>query len=95
LEAGADTVVLGCTHYPFLSDSIKQLSQGCLQIVETSIPVTHQLIRVLQQAERKCQQAIEGKVTFYTSKADAQHFHSMQFLWQQPLMPLVLPPSYL
>ena len=95
LDVGADTVVLGCTHYPFLSETIQQLTQGRLTIIETSIPVTHQLIRVLQQAERKCQQAITGKVTFYTSKADAQHFHSMQFLWQQPLSPLVLPPAYL
>ncbi|HVL10075.1 MAG TPA: glutamate racemase, partial [Burkholderiaceae bacterium] len=28
LEAGADTLVLGCTHYPFLSDAIERISQG-------------------------------------------------------------------
>ena len=26
LDAGADTVVLGCTHYPFLSDTIKKVA---------------------------------------------------------------------
>lgn len=26
LEAGADTVVLGCTHYPFLADTIKKVA---------------------------------------------------------------------
>jgi glutamate racemase len=26
LEAGADTIVLGCTHYPFLTDAIKEVA---------------------------------------------------------------------
>lgn len=34
IEQGADQVVLGCTHYPFLSPSIKRLSRGKLNVVQ-------------------------------------------------------------
>jgi glutamate racemase len=44
--AGADTLVLGCTHYSFLADQIAQLSQGRLRIIDPSEAVARQVVRM-------------------------------------------------
>ena len=47
LDAGADTLALGCTHYPFLSPLIETLTQGKLRIIDNGTPVALQLGRRL------------------------------------------------
>ncbi|WAW10516.1 glutamate racemase [Oxalobacter vibrioformis] len=57
LEQNADTIVLGCTHYPFLQGAIENtLSESATEtvnIIDTAIPVTRQLIRLLDQYNLK------------------------------------------
>jgi glutamate racemase len=47
LDAGADTLVLGCTHYPFLDRAIRDIAGERLQIVDTSVAIARQLDRLL------------------------------------------------
>jgi glutamate racemase len=47
LDAGADTLALGCTHYPFLSPLIDELTQRKLRIIDNGTPVALQLGRRL------------------------------------------------
>ena len=47
IDAGADTLALGCTHYPFLIPLIQDITQGRLTIVDNSTPVARQLARQL------------------------------------------------
>jgi glutamate racemase len=47
LDAGADTLVLGCTHYPFLSELIREIAGERLTLVDTSVAIARQLERVL------------------------------------------------
>ncbi|CAN7286659.1 glutamate racemase [Trinickia sp. LjRoot230] len=47
LEAGADTLVLGCTHYPFLDAAIRRIAGDRLALVDTSVAIARQLERVL------------------------------------------------
>ncbi|MDR0933822.1 MAG: glutamate racemase [Burkholderiaceae bacterium] len=53
LEQDADTIVLGCTHYPFLRQTIEAALEasaaGPVNIVDTGIAVTRQLARLLEQ----------------------------------------------
>lgn len=57
LEQGADTLVLGCTHYPFVQPLIEEIAAGItrkpINIVDTGEPVARQLVRLL--AERGLQ----------------------------------------
>jgi glutamate racemase len=46
-----DTLVLGCTHYPFFSDKLKDFLSRDIVIMETALPVTEQLKRQLIQHE--------------------------------------------
>ncbi len=47
LDAGADTLVLGCTHFPFLRQLIEAVSGPDVHILETGMPVARQLHRQL------------------------------------------------
>lgn len=49
LDAGADTLVLGCTHYPFLDATIREIVGDRLTLIDTSVAVARQLERVLDQ----------------------------------------------
>ncbi|MEX0881553.1 MAG: glutamate racemase [Candidatus Saccharimonadales bacterium] len=47
IEAGADQIVLGCTHYHWIEDQIKQMASGRAQVIQPEGPVIEQLKRVL------------------------------------------------
>ncbi|WP_348699594.1 glutamate racemase [Duganella fentianensis] len=54
LDQGADTLVLGCTHYPFVRDGIQRVLDGHgrsdVQLVDTGDAVARQLVRLLTAA---------------------------------------------
>jgi glutamate racemase len=49
LAAGADTIVLGCTHYPFLTGQIRQIAGPHVTIVDAAPAVARQAARVLHE----------------------------------------------
>ncbi|MEO7908633.1 MAG: glutamate racemase [Roseiflexaceae bacterium] len=49
LVAGADTIVLGCTHYPFLTRQIRQIVGPDVAIVDAAPAVARQAARVLHE----------------------------------------------
>jgi glutamate racemase len=49
LDAGADTIVLGCTHYPFVADLVAALAGPGVQIVDPSPAVARQVARVAER----------------------------------------------
>ncbi|WP_343583478.1 glutamate racemase [Herbaspirillum sp.] len=70
LEQGADTLVLGCTHYPFVREAIdgicRRLAGRPCAIVDTGEAVTRQLLRLLQ-ARGLCRESGPGSLTGYTT----------------------------
>lgn len=54
LEQGADTLVLGCTHYPFVRDQIEQIiaqyGTRPITLIDTGAAVARQLQRLLESA---------------------------------------------
>ncbi len=48
LNAGCDTLILGCTHYPFLRPLLRTLVPSDVQLIDTGAAVARQLERVLQ-----------------------------------------------
>ncbi len=47
LDAGADTLVLGCTHFPFLEPLLRELAGPEVEIIESGAAVARQLVRRL------------------------------------------------
>ena len=72
--AGSDTIVLGCTHYPFLRKAIRKLLGDKITLIDTSEAVVKQLKRQLEvlalnQADSANDDSSEyGAVHFFSSK---------------------------
>ena len=49
LKAGADRIVLGCTHYPFLSGVISKLAGPDVQVIDPAPAVARHLLDVMTQ----------------------------------------------
>jgi len=48
LDAGADRIVLGCTHYPFLRPVIEAIAGPSVQVIDPAPAVARQTVRVLR-----------------------------------------------
>ncbi|MCR5744852.1 MAG: aspartate/glutamate racemase family protein, partial [Bacteroidales bacterium] len=74
LEAGADHIVLGCTHYPFLTETIEQIVDGRAVIVNPAPAVARQAQRVLTElrarTEKKEPVGGSGVSTFFSTGSD-------------------------
>jgi glutamate racemase len=46
---GADRIVLGCTHYHWIEEIIKDIAAGKAEVLQSEAPVIKQLKRVLEQ----------------------------------------------
>lgn len=66
LDAGADTIVLGSTHYVFLKPLLTELTGGRVTLIETGAAVARQLRRVLVERSLLAQDG-EGRERFWTS----------------------------
>ena len=49
VQSGADTLVLGCTHYSFLKDAIEELLDPSIEIIDPSRAVARQVKHVFTQ----------------------------------------------
>ena len=49
LDQGADTIVLGCTHYPFLQPVIQRLAGPDVRVIDPAPAVARQTLRILEQ----------------------------------------------
>lgn len=67
-DAGADTLVLGCTHYPFLRKAIRKLLGESITLIDTSDAVVRQLKRQLESLQKENSQKEFGSVLFLSSK---------------------------
>lgn len=67
-DAGADTLVLGCTHYPFLRKSIRKLLGESITLIDTSDAVVRQLKRQLESLKKESSKKNFGSVLFLSSK---------------------------
>ncbi|WP_250434466.1 glutamate racemase [Caballeronia sp. ATUFL_F2_KS9A] len=72
LDAGADTLVLGCTHYPFLDRAIRDIAGERLQIVDTSVAIARQLDRLLDAHALKNLAAPSDDMPHFCSTADGE-----------------------
>ena len=51
LKAGADRIVLGCTHFPYLKPVIEKVCSGRAEVVDPSMAVARQAKRVMEGLE--------------------------------------------
>ena len=85
LEAGADTIVLGCTHYPFLIGTIEKVAhetfpQRSITVIDPAPAVARHLLEVMEE-EGISEKASEGYNIELHSSGDSSNlqrtFHSL------------------
>ncbi len=79
LARGADTIVLGCTHYPFVRELIEQEAGVGVTMIDTGTAVARQLHRRL--AEHGLLRPAGGGERFWTSGEVAQAESVVSRLW--------------
>ncbi|MCX7662245.1 MAG: glutamate racemase [Tepidimonas fonticaldi] len=91
LAAGADVLVLGCTHYPFLRPVIQRIAGADVTILDPAPAVARELARRLDEARLATPGAAPGDVAFWTSGDLAQTARVIGLLWGQAVQVLRLP----
>lgn len=84
LAQGADTLILGCTHYPFLAPLIREVVGTNLTLIDTGAAVARQLERRLQ-AECPLREPTGPSAAFWTTGDASQASVIMSRLWGETL----------
>jgi len=78
LAQGADILVLGCTHYPFLRDTIQRLAGEGVTLIDPAEAVARELVRRLGH---KLSTQRHGATRFFTTGDVAQVQRVVAHLW--------------
>jgi glutamate racemase len=83
-DAGVDTLVLGCTHYPFVAKSIRRQLGPQVSLIETGEAVARQTARVVEE------NGLEGEgggggIELLTTGDPARVAPVVERLWGEPL----------
>lgn len=65
--AGVDTLILGCTHYPLLTDIIRDIMGPEVALVSAGEESAFELKRLLKAGSLRADEIREGGVDFYVS----------------------------
>lgn len=66
LDAGVDYIVLGCTHYPLLSNQINNITKGEISLLEPSKAIAKQTLKKIKEFELESQED-KRSTLIYTS----------------------------
>jgi glutamate racemase len=92
LDKGADTVVLGCTHYPFLADLIREIAGPDVAVIDSAAPVARELRRRLQAGGLLASDDRRGTEAFWTTGSPDRVRSVMAQLWSADVELHELPP---
>jgi len=86
LDKGADTLVLGCTHYPFLRELIQEVAGADVSIIDPAVAVARELRRRLEIEDRLSSRTSGGSERFWTSGPADRVQQVIAELWAQPVL---------
>lgn len=81
LDAGADTIVLGCTHYPFVKPLIQEIAGQEITLIDTGAAVARQLQNRLADKGLMSSSPKEGRIEFWTNSPASEAGDVVIRLW--------------
>ena len=81
LAAGADTVILGCTHYAFLRDLIEEEAGADIHVIDTGAAVARQVERRLVDDGWDVGGPGSGSAVFFTTGPVERFRQTLASLW--------------
>ncbi|MDD2702383.1 MAG: glutamate racemase [Sideroxydans sp.] len=95
LEAGADTFILGCTHYPFLAPLIREVVGEQIALIDTGAAVARELKRRVDTELPPCMQmGVVGDEIFHSSGDIERATRIVSQLWGADVTVQPLPQAY-
>ncbi len=91
LARGADTIVLGCTHYPFLRDTLQRLVGPDVTLIDTGEAVARQTVRLLgiggRNGDRRSAEddTRTGRIIYYSSGDVNEAKRVIELLMHEPI----------
>lgn len=93
LDRGADTIVLGCTHFPFLADLIQEVAGPEVSLIDPAVAVARELRRRLQSEHRLSSDTTLGSERFWTSGSPDEVQRVASELLMRPVVVQGMPPG--
>ncbi len=81
LSNGVDTIVLGCTHYPFLRPLVESIAGPSMTVIDTGSAVARRVVQVLEQGALQSGRTAGGKEIFFTSGDPGRVKETIARLW--------------
>ena len=81
LAEGADTIVLGCTHYPFIAHVIQEVVGDKISLIDTGAAVAKQLKRQLEEKGLLSASQEKAEVRFWTNSEAENAVQVTEKLW--------------
>jgi len=82
LAEGCDTIILGCTHYPFLKPLLREMIPESISLIDTGGAVARQLQRLLTQNDLLAD--IPARETLFWTSASPNKFRNiLPVLWKK------------
>jgi glutamate racemase len=83
LAQGADTLVLACTHYPFIIPLLSEIAGPNVEVIDPSPAVARQAGRVLEQDNIETSSENMGEITYFTTGDPAMFSFALDNLINQ------------
>ncbi|MES9962390.1 MAG: glutamate racemase [Candidatus Sedimenticola sp. 20ELBAFRAG] len=90
-QRGADTIALGCTHYPFLIPEIKRITGEATDIIDTGSAVAGETRRRLEPNCLHPDPDREGHTHFFASGSVEEATRRIALYWPEPVRVRPLP----
>lgn len=90
LAEGCDTLILGCTHYPFIKPLLRELVPEQVRLVDTGPAVARQLQNLLDQRELRAEPGSAVATRLWSSGDVQQLQRVLPVLWSEMVEVLAL-----
>lgn len=91
LAEGCDTLILGCTHYPFIKPLLRELVPEGVSLVDTGAAVARRLQQLLDQRELRAEPGSAQPTCLWSSGELTQLQQVLPVLWDEALTAQALP----
>lgn len=93
LDAGADQIVLGCTHYAFLSPVLEEIVAGRAQLVDVAGAVARQCVRIAKASNSSHSLRGKGQLTLLATAHPERLQAALPALGLNSMMPRLSAPA--
>ena len=88
LEQNVDTIVMGCTHYPFVIPQIRQIAGDSVRVIDPAPAIAKQVARLLQEHGWLADRNTGIPNSYYTTGSSEKMQALVEFLCSQTVLPV-------